>query len=168
MGRKFVWAVAIIFALGIFLSTAKDVLAKEYKIGYVDLARVVDEYKKTKDSEKILDEKGKAKLDERKKLIDELRKLTDEQALLSEKAKADKQKVIDDKKRNLLEFDRKAQEDFMKERNDKFGEILKDVEKVISDYSKQEGYDFVLNGRMLLYGVEQLDLTNEVLKRLNK
>ena len=129
---------------------------------------MIDEYKKTKESEKILDEKGKAKVEERKKLVDEIRKLKDEQALLSEKAKAEKQTVIDEKVKRLQDFDRVSQEDFLKERNEKFAEILKDIEKVVTDYSKEQGYDIILNGRTLLYGAEEFDLTEEVIKRLNK
>jgi Skp family chaperone for outer membrane proteins len=48
------------------------------------------------------------------------------------------------------------------------GGILKDIEKVVADYAKANGYDIVLNSRMLLYGGEQYDMTNEILSRLNK
>ena len=142
--------------------------AKEYKIGYVDLAKVFDQYGKTKEAEKALTEKGKAKEAERKNMVDDLRKLKDEQALLSDKAKAEKQAVIDDKVKLLQDFDRKAQDGLLKERNDMLGGILKDIEKVVADYSKEAGYDIILNSRTLLYGSDQYDLTSEILKRLNK
>ncbi|MFA4981610.1 MAG: OmpH family outer membrane protein [Candidatus Omnitrophota bacterium] len=168
MKKLMVLAVAAVFAFGLFTGVAGEVYAKEYKLAYVDLAKVFDEYKKTKDSEKNLEEKGKAKEAERNKMVDELRKLKDEQALLSEKGKADKQKVIDEKIKVLQAFDSKAQAELMKERNDLLGGIMKDIEKVIGDYAKEAGYDIVLNSRMLLYGGEQYDVTAEVLKRLNK
>lgn len=164
--KKLALVVALVFAFGILLGGVAQ--AKEYKIGYVDMVKVFDEYKKTKDSEKVLTDKGKAKEAERKVMIDELRKLKDEQALLSEKAKADKQKVIDDKIKNLQEFDKVAQDDLLKARNDMLGGILKDIEKVVNDYSKEASYDMILNSRMLLYASEQYDVTAEILKRLNK
>lgn len=167
MKRIVALAVAVMFVGGMFLG-ASPASAKEFKIGYVDLAKVFDEYKKTKDSEKDLEAKGKAKETERVKMIEELRKLKDEQALLSEKAKAEKQTVIDNKIKTLQDFDKVTRESLMKERNDMLGLILKDIEKVVSDYSKANGYDFILNSRMLLYGGDQYDLTNEVLSRLNK
>jgi len=145
-----------------------SVWAKEYKIGFVDLANVFDQYKKTKDSEAALAEKGKAKEAQRKTMVDEVRKLKDEQSLLSDKAKAEKQTAIDEKIKVLQEFDRKAQDELLKERNDMLGLILKDIEKVVTDYAKETGYDIVLNSRMLLYGDPQYDLTEEVMKRLNK
>ncbi|MCM8761017.1 MAG: OmpH family outer membrane protein [Candidatus Omnitrophica bacterium] len=168
MGRIAVLAVAVIFAGGLLLSAADIALAKEYKIAYVDLAKVFDEYKKTKESEKKLEEKGKSKEAERTKMVDELRKLKDEQALLSEKAKADKQVIIDNKIKALQDFDRVTRDELVKERNDMLGNILKDIEKVVTEYAKTNGYDMVLNSRMLLYGGEQYDLTNEILSRLNK
>lgn len=169
MKRIVVFAVAVIFAAGLFYGPSLEVAsAKEYKIGYVDLAKVFDEYKKTKDSEKMLEEKGKIKEGERKKFVDELRRLKDEQALLSEKAKTEKQTIIDNKIKNLQDFDAKTRDELIKERNNMLGLILKDIEKVVAEYSKANGYDYILNSRMLLYGGEGYDLTNEILSRLNK
>lgn len=169
MKRLMVLLVAAVFVFGLFSAVSQDrAYAKEYKIGYVDLARVFDEYKKTKESEKTLEAKGKVKEEERKKMIEEIRKLKDEQALLSDKAKAEKQTVIDTKIKNLQDFDKNTRDNLMKERNDVLGNILKDIEKIVTDYAKAEGYDLILNSRMLLYGAQQYDLTSEALTRLNK
>jgi len=165
MKRLMVVAVAVVFALGLFSGVA---CAKEYKLGYVDLAKVFDEYKKTKESETALEAKGKSKEAERNKMVEDLRKLKDEQALLSEKAKGEKQVIIDNNIKVLQDFDRVTRDALVKERNDMLGGILKDIEKVVADFAKASGYDMVLNSRMLLYGGEQYDLTTEVLSRLNK
>lgn len=169
MVRRIAVVVAVFFAFGLFCGIGCELVhAKENKIGYVDLAKVFEEYKKTKESEKTLENKGKAKEAERKKMVDELRKLKDEQALLSDKAKAEKQTIIDQKIKNLQEFDAATRDELLKDRNDLLGGILKNIEKVIADYSKENGYDFIMNSRMLLYGGDQYDLTAEILKRLNK
>ena len=169
MNRRIGLTIVICFILiSFFVTVQGNLYAKEYKIGYVDLAKIFDEYAKTKESEKALEEKGKTKETERKKITDEVRKLKDEQALLSEKAKAEKQKVIDDKIKTLQEFDRKTRDELIKERNDAIGGIMKDIEKVVTDYSKEANYDLILNSRTLLYGTQELELTEEILKRLNK
>ena len=160
--------VLVLVALFISAALVGSSPAADYKIAYVDMAKVFGEYNKTKESEKTLDDKGKAKEADRKKLVDDIRKLKDEQALLSDKAKAEKQNVIDEKIKMLQDFDRKTRDDLLKERNDKLGSILKDIEKVIADYSKESGYDFILDSRTILYGKETYNLTNEVLNRLNK
>lgn len=167
--RKLALVVALVFAAGLFSGVVtQTVSAKEYKIGYVDLAKVFDEYKKTKESEKALEEKGKSKEAERNRMVEDLRKMKDEQALLSEKAKGEKQVAIDSKIKTLQDFDRVTRDALVKERNDMLGGILKDIEKVVADYSKANGYDIVLNSRMLLYGGEQYDITKDVLEKLNK
>lgn len=165
--KKIIILAAAVFVFGMLLGVGRA-YAKEYKIGYVDLAKVFDEYKKTKDSEKDLEAKGKVKEADRANMVEELRKLKDEQALLSEKAKAEKQTVIDNKIKALQDFDRKTRDELIKERNDMLGLILKDIEKVVAEYSKATGYDLILNSRMLLYGGTEYDLTNEILSRLNK
>ena len=167
MNKRIAAAVTAV-SCGIAVFTGSAVFAEGDKIGYVDMAKVFGEYSKTKESEKALEEKGKAKEDERKKMIDEVRKLKDEQALLSDKAKAEKQTALDEKIKVLQDFDRRTRDDLIKERNDKLGLILKDIEKVVTDYSKETGYDIILDSRMLLYSAEKMDVTEEILKRLNK
>jgi len=160
--------IAAFAVVSIFGAACGKAYAKEYKIGYVDLARVFDEYKKTKESEKTLEEKGKAKDAERKKMVDELRRLKDEQAILSEKAKAEKQAIIDTKIKNLQEFDKSARDEIVKQRNDLLNNIMKEIEGVVTTYAKETGYDIILNSRTILYGADQFDLTNDILSRLNK
>ena len=166
MSKKIVVAVAVMFVIGLVTSAAA--FAKEYKIGYVDLPKIFEEYKKTKISEKVLEEKAKGKTEEEKKMVDELKKLKDEQALLSEKGKAEKQTIIDNKMKALQDFRKNTQEGLMKEKNTALEGILKDIEGVIQGYAKEGGYDMVLNSRMLLYGSDQYDVTNDILSRLNK
>ena len=168
MGKKVAIAVAVVFAAALFLGAAQDLYAQGYKIGYVNGAKILYEYKKVKNFEKAWDEKGKVKEAEAKKMTDELRKLKDEQALLSEKAKAEKQTVIDAKIRDLQEFRRKSQEEFAKDRNDLLGGVNQDLEGTVAAYAKETGYDMVLDSRVVIYGQEKDDLTNEVMARMNK
>ena len=164
MKKIVVVAIAMFFAIGLFAGTA---IAKEYKIGFVDLAKVSDEYGKTKDYDKSFETQVKGKDAERQKFVDEIRKLKDEQTLLSDKAKSEKQPAIDEKIKNLQDFDRKVRDDLIKQRNQMLGEIQKDIDGVISAYSKEVGYDIVLIKQTVLYGGADLDITAEVIKRLN-
>ena len=169
MKKGVVLLTAVLFAAGLFLGpVCAQVFAKESKMAYVDLAKIFDEYKKTKDSEKVLEEKGKAKEAERAKMVDEVKKLKDEQSLLSEKGKGEKQGAIDIKIKALQDYDSKTRNELVKDRNDMLGGIMKDIEKIVTDYAKASGYDIVFNSRMLLYGSEQYDITGEILTRLNK
>jgi len=171
MKKLMAMAVVVMFAAGLLIGgVAEKAYAKEVKIGYVFMAKVFDEYYKTKDAEKVLAEKGKSKEEERKKMIDGLKKMKDEQALMSEKAKAEKQAAIDVKLKALQDFDLKTRDELMKERNDMLSGIMGDINNVITDYSKAEGYDVVLNSdpRVMLYGADGMDITNTILTKLNK
>ena len=68
----------------------------------------------------------------------------------------------------LLEFDQANRTDLTKQRDEKIREILLEIEKVVSDYAKKEKFDMVLNDRVLIYGNETLDITDQVLKILNE
>jgi outer membrane protein len=137
------------------------------KIGYVDLARIFDEYQKTKDFDKTLEGKGQAKQAERDKMVNEVKKLRDEAELLSAKAKDDKQVLIDEKIKALQEFDRGTRDDLRKQRDAMVRDILKEIETVIQDFGKAQGYSFIFNDRVLVFKSEGSDLTAQVIKTLN-
>ena len=137
------------------------------KIGYVDLARVFDEYQKTKEFDKSLETKGASKQAERDKMVADVKKLRDEAELLSAKAKDDKQVVIDEKIKGLQDFDRTTRDALRKERDGMVRDILKEIEVVIQDFGKAQGYGYIFNDRVLVYKSEQNDLTSQVIKVLN-
>ena len=137
------------------------------KIGYVDLARVFDEYQKTKEFDKSLEAKGASKQSDRDKMGAEIKKLRDEAELLSAKAKDDKQAGIDEKIKALQEYDRITRDGLRRERDTMVRDILKEIEVVIQDFGKNQGYSFIFNDRVLVYKSEGSDLTNQVTKALN-
>lgn len=150
--------------LGLFffisLATAAD------KLGYADLSRLFDEYNKTKDYDKVLEEQQKAYESEREKKVNEVKQIQDTMNLLSEKEKTSKKDVLEQKVKTLQDFDRDKTQDLRKERDEKMKEILKDIEKAVSEYAKKEGYTLVFNDRVLVYQDKNLEITDGVLKIL--
>ncbi len=137
------------------------------KIGYVDLSRVFDDYQKTKEFDKSLEAKGALKQSERDKMVADVKRMRDEAELLSAKAKEDKQGAIDEKIKALQEFDRNTRDSLRKERDNMVRDILKEIEQVIQNYGKAQGYSFIFNDRVLVYKSEGSDLTAPVIKTLN-
>lgn len=164
--KKSAVVLGVVLGLG-FLALSQAVHAAADKIGYVDLARVFDDYLKTKDFDKSLESKGAAKQAERDKMVNEVKKLRDEAELLSAKAKDDKQVQIDEKIKALQDFDRTTRDALKKERDVMVRDILKEIETVIQNYGKSQGYGFVFNDRVLVYKTESSDLTAPVIKALN-
>ena len=155
-----------VFLTGLVVS-AKAEAVEGGKIGYVDLAKIFDDYQKTKEFDKSLESKGSKKQGERDKMVAEVKKLRDEAELLSAKAKEDKQAQIDEKIKVLQDFDRPTRDGLKKERDAMVRDILKEIEIVIQDFGKKQGYSYIFNDRVLVFKSEGGDLTAQISKALN-
>lgn len=138
------------------------------KIAYVDLARIFDEYGKTKAYDKILEGENSKYQEERNKQIDQIRTLQGKLAALKDDEKAKTEKEIEKLKSDILEFDRQQRTDLTKNRDEKVREILLEIEKTVSEYAKKSSIDYVLNDKMLIYGTESSNITEPILKGLNE
>lgn len=150
------------------LCLAHPAWARLDKVAYVDVAKVFDEYQKTKDNDTKLQSAGKKKEEERDAIVHEIRRLKDEQALLAEDAKEKKQEAIDVKIRELQDFDAAARRELGEQRNQTVREIFKDIDELVQRYGERKGYDLIINDRVLLYRRPTLDVTKEVLDELNR
>lgn len=159
-----------LLALFVFTSVVGNVSGAELKVGYVDMQRIFAEYKKTKEAEAKLEKEGRAKTDERNKMVEGIRRLKDELELLSDKGKEAKQAEIDDKIKELQNFDRTARTELIQQREDVLRTLTKEIDKTITDYGKKHTYDLILNKdrRILLFEKEDLDITDSILRTLNK
>ena len=168
MKKKIGLGMVLVFTGFMMGFAAPAMAAAADKIGYVDLARVFDEYQKTKEFDKSLESKGAAKQADRDKMVADVKKLRDEAELLSAKAKDDKQAVIDEKIKALQDFDRTTRDALRKERDGMVRDILKEIEVIIQDFGKAQGYGYIFNDRVLVFKNEQNDLTAQVIKVLNE
>ena len=132
------------------------------------MSRVFSEYKKTKTYDKALSDREKKYTDERDKRVNEIKQFEDKMNLLSEKNKEAKKQELEKKVKDFQEYDRLQQTDLRKEQDEKMKDILKDIEDAVQAYSKKEGYTMVFNDRVLVFQDKRLDITDEVMKILDK
>ena len=158
------YVLTVLFLSGINVMPA---LAKEQKLAHVDLSRVFDNYQKTKDFDAVLQGQGEAFTKERESMIAKIRDGQGKLALLKEEEKKKLNDSIEKQKEELLEYDKQKRTELAKQRDEKVREILLEIEKVVSDIAKKEGYDYILNDRVLIYGDPNNNLTEKVLKALN-
>jgi outer membrane protein len=161
----------IAVAIGIFLITIflfNSVSYAEVKFGYVDFVQVFNNYKKTIEAEKELEKKGEKKQKERERMVTQIRKLKDKFELASENEKENIQKDINEKIKELQEFDQKTSKELLKEKDDIAKEIIKEFDALVKEIGEKEGYTVIFNERMILYGEESYDITDKVLEELNK
>ena len=138
------------------------------KIGYVDLSRLFDEYHKTKEYDKVLEVKHGELEKFGKKKIEKIKESEGRLALLKEDQREILESEIEILKGEAQEFVRQEQTSLTKDRNEKIREILLEIEKVVSDFAAEEGYDIILNDRVLIFGDPEQDLTEDILTILNK
>ena len=142
--------------------------SKEVKIGYVDLRRAFYEYNKTQELETELNVATEESQGKRTKKIEQITKLRGEVELLNGDAKANKQKDIEAKLADLQEFDRTTRQELLNQKNEMFRQIVEDIQGIVETIGKKDAYDYVLDSRNIMYSNESFDLTDMVIKELNK
>ena len=142
--------------------------AEGVKIGYVDLEKAFNEFYRTKEENTKLQDLQKAKKAEADRMISDINKLKEESELLSDDAKKSKEGVVKDKIKELRDYEK----DTVQEIRDKLlalrKDILDSITKVIGEKGKKEGYTFIFVSDVLLYKDQGLDMTDELIKILNK
>ena len=160
--------VAAVICVSLILGASSAQAAGLNKVAYVDVAKIFNEYEATKDSEAKLNAKQKVKQEERDALVHEIRTLKDELVLLSDEGKREKQVVIDEKIKGLQDFDRQVGQTLGQERNEAVRQIFEEIDAEIKEYGKTNRYDMIFNERFLLYYGTEYDITDDILKSLNK
>ncbi len=142
--------------------------AQEMKVGYVDVAKLFDNYERTKTSDAALEGKGKQKEAELEGRVNELKKLRQSLELLNDKAREARAREIEEKADELQRFRNNTARDLRRERDQIAKQILDEIQHAIQEYAKARGYTFIFDERVVLFGQPGDDVTNEVLKFLNK
>jgi len=144
--------------------------AKDLKIGFIDILLIFNEYTKSKDYEKVLDEQRKQKEDERglTEKKEEIIKMQDKLSLLKEKEQEKQKEKIRDAYVEYRNIENQILTDMKKESDTKINEILSDINKTIKNYGQKNGFDLILNKGAVVYGEEGIEITDAVLKILNK
>ena len=159
-----------VFGLALLLSVflAGTAHAADLKIAYVNLAKVFDEYNKTKEYDAALEKKHEGY---KKEFDDRMKKVQEAEAklpLLKDAEKAKLQSQVDQDKSALSSFERDKTMDLRKERDERIRELLGEIEKVITDFAQKENYSLVINDRVLVYTTKEMDITDQVIKLLNE
>ncbi len=157
----------VVMLVGIF--AVPQVQAQDFKgkVAFVNLSRVFDEYERTKVYDKVLEADNAKFQEERNKKIEAIRELQGKSAALKENEKAKTDKDVEKLTNELKAFDQQKRTDLNKARDERVREILMEIEKVVSEYAKKEGYSFVFNDRVLIYGADNMNITEPILAGLN-
>ena len=165
------WAVVTMAAV-LMAGVAPAVRAEESqtvsKIAIINIGKTFDSYQHTIESDKQLSSKGAKKEEEHTKMVEEVKKLREGLDLLSDKAKEERKKQLEEKVRRLQEFEQAARTELQGERDSMARQILQEIDKALQEYAQKGGYDLILNERVVVYGKETYDITNDFIQWLNQ
>ncbi|OGX13200.1 MAG: hypothetical protein A3B73_02450 [Omnitrophica WOR_2 bacterium RIFCSPHIGHO2_02_FULL_63_39] len=132
------------------------------------MGAVLEGYQRTKASEQALEQKVQKKQAELETRATELKKMRESLELLSAQAREAKAREVEEKADEFQRLKARSQRDLVRERNLVGKALLEEIEVVITDYAKANGFAVMLDQRSLVYGQEAYDVTDEVLKLLNE
>ena len=142
-------------------------LAADLKIAYVDLGKIFDNYQKTKEFDAVLQSEGETFQKQRDTMVQKIQDAQSKMDLMKDSEKATLQADIEKKKSEVIAFDKEKRTELAKRRDDKVREILAEIQGIAANLAKKNGYTYILNDRVMIYGDSQYNVTDEVLKTLN-
>lgn len=142
----------------------------ESKIGYVNFGKLMEQSRQGQAVRQALesefssrDKQLSASRDAILKMED---KLKNDGSIMSEANRVQLERDILSKKREHNRMRDEYREDINIRRNEEIGALQKKVYEVIKKFSEQQQYDLVLT-QAVLYASPNVDITDEILKRLN-
>lgn len=147
-------------------------MAKDLRIGVVDMQRAVSETDEGKAAESRLMGVKKKLEDELNRKIKELQEedatLRKSSAILKDEEKrrriGDLQKKFDSLQKRYMD----AERELMQKKTDAMMKISKKLNKIIQVVAEKDKYDFIFNGAAVLWAPRYVDITNEVIRRYNQ
>lgn len=166
--RSFICAALLAVAA---LGWSQDKPAPTGKVAYVDIDRITAKAKAV--SNLMIDVEEQVKgfqrdIDARRKKVTELdAEVRRNEGIVSKDVQEQKKKEIDKLKNELEELEFKAQRKMKEVDSSVFEPMMKKILFAIQDVAKEKGFDIVLRGEAVLYGSSSVDITDDVIKRLN-
>jgi outer membrane protein len=158
--------ISLVLIMGLIIPSI--CVAQDLKIGYVDILKVFNEYKKTKDYDDMLEKRKNIKEKELEKKKEEIKRRQEKLDLLKDEEQKKEREEIAKIAGEYREMERQYILDLRKERDEKMKEIIKDINKVVENYANKKDFDLILNKAAVLYGKKDIDLTDIILKIVNQ
>lgn len=164
MKKRFVLLFLILFSLPAWAE-------EKIKIGFVDIQRAINESqagKKAKERFQAQVKKAEGDLLKEKQEVERLKGEVDKKGPL---LKDEERRNIEmDLQRRIVGYQRTMQ-DYQQELRQREGEmtadILRDLEKIVTELGKAEKFSFILERSQVLYSDQAVDITNKVVEIYN-
>lgn len=158
----------LVFLLGIFVLAA-PAQAQEFRLGYVNLDRIIREAVPAKAAQSKLEQEFSRREKELQEQGVNLKgmaeKLEREAPTLSETQRATRQKQLVEQDRDFQRKRREFQEDLNARRNEELQQVFERANRVVRQLADAEKYDLIL--QEAVYVNPKHDITEKVIKALN-
>ena len=161
----------VIFMFAIM--AVSPIYSADYKIGYVDLSKILNESPAAKAAQKKLEQeftpRNKQLEAQAKKLNAKREKLQKEAEIMSgDQIESLKRKIVKSE-RDLQRDAKEAQEDFKLRRRDELGKIENRLKEVILSVAESGKYDMIFTNSDVTYASDKsgINITAKVLKKFN-
>ncbi len=166
MKKNIILSVYVV-VLGIFLSGVTS--AGELKIGYVKSARLLTEAPQVRSAENRLEEEFSPRKNELMAMQQDMRdleeKLARDAAVMKAEEKRSVEKDILSRRREMKRLDDEFREDFSIRRNELLSSLQVQMNNIVTEFAKNNGYDLVLADGAV-YVSESIDVTDSVLQKM--
>ena len=170
MAMKNLNKILVIMATAFIFS---NTYAEDYKIGYVDVAKILNESPAAKAAQKKLEQefspRNKQLESKAKKINKQKEKLQKESDIMSKDQIESLKRKIMKSERDLKRDATEAQEDFKLRRRDELGVIENKLKEVILKIAEGGKYDLIFTNADVTYASDKtsINITDKVLKKFN-
>ncbi|MCB9991432.1 MAG: OmpH family outer membrane protein [Rhodospirillales bacterium] len=171
--RNFGAGVLLLAIVAVCLSFTAPAFA-EGKIGVVNIQEIMSESKAAKSIQEQLQTKRKAyqeEISKHEQTLREEKKKLDEMSRDTEEAKEELTKKAAEFEKKLMETGKlveKRKQSLEKAAGDAIAELRKKSIEIISDVADENDYDMILTRQNVVLAQKEMDITPEVMKRLDK
>lgn len=153
------------------LLTSHLTFAQNLKVGYVNVVKIIEQAPQGDAALKKLESEFGPRDRELRAMRDQIKDLEedlDKNALvLKESERRDKERELLDLRRSLKRSTQEFREDYNLRRNEELSELQKIVYKAIVDIAKADKFDLIIH-EGAVFASDRIDITEQVLKQLNK
>jgi outer membrane protein len=161
---KFSFLVAAFSLLG-----AQQLWAQEFRLGYVNLDRIIREAAPSKSAQAKLEQEFARREKDLQEVGNALKsaadKLEREAMTLSESQRAARQKQVMDQDRDFQRKRREFQEDLNARKNEELQQVFERANRVVRQLAEAEKYDLII--QEAVYVSPKHDITDKVIRSLN-
>ena len=157
--------------LGVLLLCSSSALAEEFKLGYVDMQRALnetDDGRKAKANlKKVFDQKQKELDEQQNQLKKDIEDLDKKRTLLPADKVREKEAELQSRMQKVQQTYLRHQQDLSGKEQEATAKIYERMNKIIQKIAQSENFSMIVDKSALVFAKPHLDLTNELIRRYN-